>query len=564
MGNIFSQTRNMRFIQKCDSISDLNVVIKKLDSLSKFGNLLPSEELELYKKLGKHAMNAGLYSKADYYSAKGLYLSSKYKIVTNNGYFEMMQASSTYIQGKVKESIPGFKRALYWAQKDTNITLQITINNTYGGALVDLGEFDEAERFLKKGIALSEKNLSKHLSMYLLSSRILATSYERQNKLEKAKELFETIESTARKYNDSYSLGSILTHQADLLVKLNKHEQAKKKINEALEIVKKTKHFENIHSVLLHQASVLHAVGDYKAEAKAVHEAYEYKLKAIDYKNAKQINELETKYKLQQVKNKQIQTQQKLERESLLRKWYTFVFVSILLLGFLFFYVRNYKKQLKLKAFLREQKIESLLEGEEKERSRIAKELHDGVVQDLTVVFHNLVQVNQLEESEKENKINEILTYLKNTTTDIRNLSHQMMPIALREKGLQLALEDLFVNTFSSHSISFSFDVFNLEERLPQKIEISVYRIVQELLNNIIKHSNATEVSCILRKNKDKISLILEENGLGFNPENVRSGIGLKSFQSRIEYLEGELNFEKIDNNGGLIAYIQIPLKQVY
>jgi signal transduction histidine kinase len=558
----YAQSENMRFIQHCDSIPDIQTALNRLDSLAKNGKLKPNEEIELYYKMGKHAMNLGQYSKVDYYSTRGLFIATKYRNYKNNGYFELMQATSSYIQGKLKESLSGFKRALDWAEKDKNIALQINVNNTYGGALVDLERYDEADKILKKGISLSKNNLEKHLPMYLLSSRILATSYERQKKLRKAKELFTEIELTARKYNDSYSLASILAHQADLLVKLKQNQEAKNKVNEALQIVMETKHSENIHSVLLHKADVLHAVGDFEDEVKVVREAYKYKLKAIDDKNSKQINELETKYKLQQLKNRKLEIEKKLKEENARRRQYALLFVSsltIFILALFVIYFRNFRKKVKLESFYREQKIASILEGEENERTRIAKELHDGVVQDLTAIFHNMNLLKKLDGAEKNQKVEEISTYIKNASSDVRNLSHQMMPIALRENGLQVALDELFEKSLLPMAISYSIEVFGIEERLSQKIEISIYRIVQELINNLLKHSNANEVNCVLRKKDKFLTLIFEENGSGFDPNEVKHGIGLNSLKNRIDFLKGEINFES-SSDSGLIAYVQIPI----
>jgi signal transduction histidine kinase len=561
---IFSQNKNLQIIQQCALLPDSQLALDRLDSLAKHGQLSPNQEILLLRYAGSHAYNLGQFNKVDYYSTKGLFLSSKNKIYSSLGYFEMMQATSKYVQGKLNESIPGFKRAITWSEASKNDSLQISTLKTYGGVLVDLQKYDEAEKILKKGIGLAEKNLNKNLPMYLMSLRILATSYERQNRLKDAQEVFNNIEYLARKHQDYKTLGSILTHLSDLYLKLNLYKEANDKINEAVVIVKKTNNKETIHSVLLHKAQVLRAIGDYQGEVEAIREAYAYKIEVIDASNAKQINELETKYKLQRIRNNKQKVELKLKEETVKRRQYSLLFITAIILFALILFViyfRNFKKKAKQAAIYREQKIASMLEGEENERTRIAKELHDGVVQDLTAVYHNLNLLKKLEGNEKNNKVDEIQQYVFETSTDVRNLSHQMMPIALRDKGLILAIEELFHKTFVPLSIVYSFDAFGLEGGLEQKIEISIYRIVQELLNNIVKHSNASEVSCVLRKKENTLTLMFEENGTGFDPNQVEAGLGLNSLQNRIDYLHGILNFES-NGEKGLIAYVQIPLTQ--
>jgi signal transduction histidine kinase len=202
---------------------------------------------------------------------------------------------------------------------------------------------------------------------------------------------------------------------------------------------------------------------------------------------------------------------------------------------------------------IRKQKEESLnkiIEGQENERTRIAKELHDGIVQDLTILKMNLANNNYREEIEPK---------LSKITKELREISYQMMPIALKELGLIPALEDLFDRSFTQKGIAFNFEAFLIEERLDEKVEVNIYRICQELINNTLKHANATEINIVLRKKDDILTLIFEDNGQGFDVLNVKNGIGLTSLKSRLDAIEGQIEFDSTINKG-TTAFIKIKI----
>lgn len=204
--------------------------------------------------------------------------------------------------------------------------------------------------------------------------------------------------------------------------------------------------------------------------------------------------------------------------------------------------------------------LQLIIEGQETERARIARELHDGVVQEIGSVIlksrNILSKMNLLQAKESQ----ELLETLENSNQDLRNISHQMMPRALKELGITSALNDLLEGSLKFVNIKFTFDHFNIKERLPAKIEITLYRITQELLNNIIKHSKANEVSVQLFKSSNTVILIVEDNGIGFSiKKEFNKGIGLLNISSRLDVVKGSVNFEPSPKSGTLVT-VKIPL----
>jgi signal transduction histidine kinase len=133
-----------------------------------------------------------------------------------------------------------------------------------------------------------------------------------------------------------------------------------------------------------------------------------------------------------------------------------------------------------------------------------------------------------------------------------------MMPRALTELGLIDALRDMLDISFSNSKIEYTFENHNMDERLPRNIEIGLYRISQELINNILKHSSAKKVDVQLVKRKEHIVLLIQDDGKGFSKKES-DGIGIRNMNSRLNALNGKLNLQS-DSNSGTTAIVRIAL----
>lgn len=207
----------------------------------------------------------------------------------------------------------------------------------------------------------------------------------------------------------------------------------------------------------------------------------------------------------------------------------------------------------------KEELIKTAIINQEEERNRIGREIHDGAVQKIgSIILKSkslLNKLNLLEEKEAQ----ELLKELENSSKDLRTISHQMMPRALQELGIIPALKDLLYESLHYADIKYHFDYFNVENKILKKTETIIYRVSQELINNIIKHSKATEVSFQLYKNDKNIILIVEDNGIGISKKNIKKGIGLLNISSRLNLVNGEVHFEPSPKRGTLVT-IKIPV----
>jgi signal transduction histidine kinase len=206
----------------------------------------------------------------------------------------------------------------------------------------------------------------------------------------------------------------------------------------------------------------------------------------------------------------------------------------------------------------KEEGMIAVLSAHEEERDRIAKDLHDGVVQQIGSVLLRARNVFSESNLMHKKESQELLQSLENSNEDLRTISHQMMPRTLKEFGLVSAIDDLLNKSLSFSNVNFVFEHFNIQSRIEKKHEIVLFRILQELVNNIIKHSEATKVNVQLFKAKDAIILLVEDNGKGFDVSKTTDGIGVRNIFSRIESVKGVVNFESNRNKGTLVT-VKIP-----
>jgi len=240
------------------------------------------------------------------------------------------------------------------------------------------------------------------------------------------------------------------------------------------------------------------------------------------------------------------------------RKWNiilgVMVFLTIIFASTLYYITkRNIRNKNKIKI------RDSVIEGEEKERNRIGRELHDGVCSELSAVKMNLDIVKSTCSDQIE--IGKVITNLSTINESIRNISHDLNSIVLSKFGLVPAINDLFekVRILNNSKVKLEISTFN--KRLQKSIESNIYRILQEIVNNILKHANATEINFSLGQTKDSIRMIVKDNGVGFDvkSEKPRIGIGLNNIKYRVALLNGQITIHS-DLNVGTTITIEIPL----
>ena len=209
--------------------------------------------------------------------------------------------------------------------------------------------------------------------------------------------------------------------------------------------------------------------------------------------------------------------------------------------------------------------ISAVLEAQDQERRRIAQDLHDRLGSMLSMIkihFENVEEEIARFKNQTEKDYSQAINLLDKATEEVRQIAHNLVSGPLKKFGLEAGLRELCKAVGNASGISVELQCLHLEQRLNFDFEVSIYRIIQELLANVMKHSNASVVSVqVIRLNGD-LSVMVVDDGRGFDPEGSRKkpGMGLKNVKSRVEGLGGTIEVDSNKGNGTSIS-IQISLK---
>jgi signal transduction histidine kinase len=211
----------------------------------------------------------------------------------------------------------------------------------------------------------------------------------------------------------------------------------------------------------------------------------------------------------------------------------------------------NTRKIRELEDALKIETMQSMLEGQESERQRIAHDLHDslgGLLAAARLQLESLPgRVPQLQDDKDLLKIKDLLD---ETIDETRQIARNLQPGTLLQFGLVKAIQDLINRVHSKGGPEISFQHFGSYTDLSQHFALNCYRIVQELLQNCMKHAKAQEILVQLTRTDQQIALIVEDDGVGFNQETVLKGMGTGNIQQRVQFLKGEMSIQTAPGKG--------------
>lgn len=243
--------------------------------------------------------------------------------------------------------------------------------------------------------------------------------------------------------------------------------------------------------------------------------------------------------------------------------WDTFWFKSlslILILSILILLFLSRIKRLKMEKQIQSELSDKLIDSQEKERERISNALHDDLGQDLLVVSNKLMSARQ--NNSYESQVDESIQILSKSIENISNISHLLHPAELDLLGLTLALESMIELVRNSSGIKISSKLNSLDEYFSDEQRIYVFRIVQESLNNIIKHSNASEAGVYSTIEKKYLTITITDNGKGFIVEKDgsikadRPHLGLPGIRERVSILKGRIKIDSAPGKGTTVILI--------
>jgi len=491
--------------------------------------------------------------------------------------------------GVVYYNMEVFDKSMAYYQKA--LDLYLAVQNTPGvaRALSHLGSLHSSRHFCEPrneeemlidfntAIGYFEKSINKYSLIgdergIASGNQNIAAVYSHMGKPETALAFIEKSIDFYRQSDDPDGFTSALYTLGRAYVRLNEYDKAIQAFKESEEIGLKHNLTEGIQYLYEAIAYPYYAIGDYK-------NAYLYYIRYMTIRDSvynseksRQIIELETKYQSEVKENKILRlTSEKRRRNNIL---YLLTGV-IILLGFsINYYVRLLRKNRIIadqNIEIREKKIaelekerlylaaRSVMEGEEAERSRLASDLHDGLGGLLSGIKINLSSMkgNAVITHENVNAFNHALSLLDTSISELRRIAHNMMPETLNHYGLKTALEDFCTQVSPAGQPVLGLQFFGDEIRFTKEIELTMYRIVQELVNNALKHSGATHINIQLFSEPNRLFAQVTDNGKGFDPamiEKERKGKGIDNIRDRVTAINGKFEIWSQPGQGAEIT----------
>lgn len=412
-----------------------------------------------------------------------------------------------------------------------------------------MGYCDSAMLYYKDDLSYSRMQL-----YYLMR----AQAYEGLEKYDSSVHYYNKAYTLTKSNNDEWGMTEPLLRMGFGYMKLQKLNEAEIFLKEGIGLAEKNNllTFKRTGYELI--STFYEETGDYKKALEAYKKYYDADDSLQNADSRKMVLDLDKKYETEKKEKQLLLQQSAIRQKNNLNYIFAGSAIALLLVSLLTY--RNYRQKQKLQqqkiAELEKEKLlsatQSILKGQEEERSRMAKDLHDGLGGLLSGVKLQLgAMKGNLILSEEHGRIfNNALGKLDESISEMRRVAHNMMPEALMKLGLQQALQDYCDGLSESQPFTINSEFHGLENRMEPATEVVVYRIVQELLNNAVKHSGASTILAQVMRQDNNLTITVEDNGKGFDKETVLQGAGLKNIRSRVDYLKGQLDIQSEPGKG--------------
>ncbi|MGB3008418.1 MAG: sensor histidine kinase [Chitinophagaceae bacterium] len=456
-------------------------------------------------------------------------------------------------------------KAMKMQEYAENKSQLIQIYHKYFIIYSSTNQLDKAKVVMDSAMAISNEvnNLELKQAVYVNFGRL----YELRSEYQKSKEYYLIgLKITDTINNNSYR-SRILNNLSSVSISLKQMADAEKFAVEALRFAKEINSFEDLNYAYgnLRRAEI--HKGNYKQALAFAELEFAYADSLSNSTSKENVRQLEAKYQTEK-KEKEIAdlTLTKTANELALVKRNRLMLIGglaavslLLVLGLLY---RNSKQknliaqkennyqQEQIKFLEKQQQVvslQSMVNGQETERTRIAKDLHDG----LGGLFSTIkMHFSTLQHEKTELKADPLFAksydMLNTASEEVRRIAHNMMPEVLIKLGLVQAIQELCNSISAGKLLNVSMQAYGMDKRLNASTEVMLFRILQELLNNIIKHSQASEAIIQFNREDNRLSVTVEDNGRGFSLEegHDKTHAGLSSVQSRVTYLNGKLSID--------------------
>lgn len=386
----------------------------------------------------------------------------------------------------------------------------------------------------------------------------LSGVYNRTSQYEKADYHFAIADSICQEEKLNHVRWGLFAEKARALESSEQHKEANKIYLQASEFMENSTNIE--FKARLEKAlwANYKNIGDYEMALAHYENLTEMEEKMNISDVEKKYAEIEAKY-LFTVKENEIAKLQK-SKASIIRN----LLIGLAGLSLIFgYYIKKKNNQLQdnyNQLEINKDEVErAIYSGETQERQRLSSELHDNVNTKIAAARWRLESIVDSLDDNAKSMVESTIQMMQEAYDDVRSVSHNLVPKELEKEGLIASIKNLIENLNIKSDVVFEIDSNDINENELSKIIYPVYNIVFELINNILKHANASSAKISIIKLEEQLSITIRDNGKGFDQSIVESGFGLMSIKNRVKSLKGTINIESFQQTG-TASYINIPL----
>ncbi|MFI5141767.1 MAG: tetratricopeptide repeat protein, partial [Bacteroidia bacterium] len=480
---------------------------------------------------------------------------------------------------KYSEALEYYKKVLDAVQTLERKDKIVVALNNIGSTYMFLNKDDSALVFHNKALAIAIQTKDSIGEASALGE--IGSVYKKIKKYDLALQVLQSSYSILKGSNNKIWMGELLNDMGAILTEQKQYKASIDYLKDAMSLLHETGNKNHIKDIYYNLSRAYEGLNDYKNAFENYTKYTLYKDSIFSTDMVAKTTEMQTKYETEKKEKEIADQKEQINKQNFRLLTVVIISISVIIIVLLISYVfyNRYRTKQKVEfntKLLDEQKMrtKAIIDAQEEDRKRIAKDLHDSVGQLLFILRMNLEKADKnVEKKLSSNEVSSVKDSIKmvdDANIELRNIALKMMPRTLNETGISGAINDLLDKTLKNTGINYSFENLVSDKKFDEHIKIGVFRIFQEILSNILKHAKATEISVHMHLVSKQLIVIIEDNGISFNYDiqtakahipktDSITGMGLLNIAIRAEALNGTVLYEPSPIKG-TITTIRVPI----
>jgi len=468
-----------------------------------------------------------------------------------------------------EESLNYNFKALFWARKLQNPSIIADLHTNTANVYKFLNNTDAYLQYIDSAVTFARS--ANYLFGLMNSYNSLALHYHKTSDYDAALDYALLAAEKTREYGNPANIADVYNTAGSIFLAKNNIDSAKVYLEKAIELSKTNGFLDVLSAARLNMSILFEKSSDFAGAYRELSEYLELHDSIFRMEKQRELQEMDRRYRVAEKENEIEQQSLTIAlREREIRRQNILVIFSIVMtlvaIAFIFVvwqWMKNRNRLIardveKEKLEREKQVMNAVIQGEEKERQRIARELHDGINGNLAALKLQLAGV-------KNGQFDKLLD---RTMDEVRTLSHNLVPDVVKKFGLEEALQQYMTTIGRGSSLDVDYQFIGEMPVIHEDRAVQIYRIVQELVSNVLKHADANHLLVQLVANPSAISITIEDDGKGFEMEPGKGlsingkGIGLSGIENRIIWLKGQFDIHS-STQSGTSVHIEIPVSQI-